>query len=294
MTRKITLVIRPPTEESRTEELRAAVAQLRAEGHRITVRMTFEAGDARRFARGAALSGCDVVAAAGGDGTVNEVVNGLAFTERKVALAVIPMGTANDFARGLRLPLDAMSALRIAAEGKPEEVDVARVNRRCFINVSIGGFGADATQEASRAEKRLLGGVSYLIRGAQKLIQFEPGNAAFHVDDALVHDGDFVFFAVGNASLTGGGTRIAPRAEVGDGKLDVVVARGMSRLDFLSLLPDLRAGTHLESPHVSYFQASKFEVQTRTPVSVNADGEAVAGESFVYDLLEWPLSVMTG
>jgi diacylglycerol kinase (ATP) len=294
MTRKITLVVRPPTEESRTEELRAAVAELRAEGHRITVRMTFESGDARRFARGAALSGCDVVAAAGGDGTVNEVVNGLAFTERKVALAVIPMGTANDFARGLRLPLDTLSALRIAAEGEPADVDVARVNRRCFINVSTGGFGAEATQVASRAEKKWLGGVSYLIRGAQKLVRFVPGNAAFSVDDDLVHDGEFVFFAVGNASLTGGGTRIAPRASIGDGKLDVVVARGMSRLDFLALLPDLRAGTHLESPHVSYFQASKFEVNTRTPVSVNADGEAVAGESFVYDLLEWPLSVITG
>jgi diacylglycerol kinase (ATP) len=107
-----------------------------------------------------------------------------------------------------------------------------------------------------------------------------------------VHQGEFVFFAVGNGSLTGGGTRIAPRADVRDGKVDVVVVGGVSRLDFLALLPDLRAGTHLESPDVAYFRAHTFEVVAEGPLRVNADGEAVAGTTFRYDVLERPQRVL--
>lgn len=292
MGKQITLIIRPPRDEERLAELRRGVTALRAAGHRVTARMTFEAGDARRFARGAALRGCDVVAAAGGDGTINEVVNGLAAAGGAAALAVIPLGTANDFARGLGVPEAVEPALWLAAGGRSVAADLARVNRRCFINVSTGGFGAEATQNASRAAKRRLGRLAYLFRGARKLMEFRPWRARFRADGEVVHDGEFVFFAVGNASLTGGGTRIAPRAEVADGQLDITVVRGLSRLDFMALLPDLRAGSHMESPEVSYFRAHTFEVETETALSVNADGEAVAGSTFRYDVLDRALQII--
>jgi len=293
MGRRIALVIRPPSDESRLAELRRAVMALRREGHRVGVRMTFEGGDARRYARAAALGGCEVVAAAGGDGTVNEVVNGLASVESETALAVIPFGTANDFAKGLGVPTDIAAALRVAAEGVSVPVDVARVNRRCFINVSTGGFGAEASQSANREVKKRLGRLAYVLGGAQKLVDFEPGHAVFRADGRVVHDGPFVFFAVGNASLTGGGTRIAPRAEVTDGQLDITIVCGVSRLDFLALLPDLRAGTHMESPDVMYLRAHRFDVEAREPVTVNADGELVAGEhTFRYDVLNRALPIM--
>jgi diacylglycerol kinase (ATP) len=171
-------------------------------------------------------------------------------------------------------------------------VDVARVNRRCFINVSTGGFGADATRGASRMAKRRLGALAYLVHGARRLMDFEPSPARFVVDGEVVHDGPFIFFAVGNARWTGGGTRVTPRADHGDGKLDVVVVTGDSRLDFLTLLPDLRAGTHLESPDVRYLRASVFEVESAARIPVNADGETVAGRSFRYSLDEVRLPVM--
>jgi lipid kinase YegS len=292
--RKIALVVRAPVEESRLEELRAAVAAVRACGHQVRVRVTFEAGDARRYARSAALGGCDVVAAAGGDGTVNEVVNGLAAVDSATALAVVPMGTANDFARGLRLPDDLADTLRLAAEGRTEHVDVARVNRRCFINVSTGGFGAAATQSAPRRAKRRLGALAYMLSGARKLVRFEAASGVFRADGEVVHRGRFVFFAVGNARWTGGGTRVTPRADRGDGKLDIVVVTGDSRLDFLTLLPDIRAGTHLDSPDVIYLRADTLEVEAEEPIAVNADGEHIAGRHFSYGLLERMLPVVVG
>jgi diacylglycerol kinase (ATP) len=292
MNRHIALVVRPPTEEARLAELHAGLAALRHAGHTVDLHLTTKAGDARRMARLAALAGCDVVAAAGGDGTVNEVVNGLARSGRECALAVVPMGTANDFARGLGIPPDISAALRLAADGVGIPADVARVNRRCFINVSTGGFGADATQEASRGVKKRLGRLVYVIRGAQRIVDFRNARALFRADGQMVHEGPFAFFAVGNSSMTGGGTLVAPRAEVADGQLDITIVKGLSRLEFMALLPDLRAGSHMESPDVLYLRAHRLEVETPGGVAVNADGEAVAGTTFRYDLTGRPLRVM--
>jgi YegS/Rv2252/BmrU family lipid kinase len=171
-------------------------------------------------------------------------------------------------------------------------VDVAVVNRRCFVNVSTGGFGAEATEEAPPEAKRLLGPLAYLLTGAKKLVEFKPNRARFRADGAVVHDGDFVFFAVGNARLTGGGTKIAPRAEPGDGRLDVVLVGDVSRMDFLALLPDLRAGTHIESPNVLYLRARTIDVDAPEPFPVNADGEPLRARRYRYRLLERPLQVI--
>ena len=289
---KIALIVRPPGDEGRVQALQAVVRDLRAEGHTVVPRMTFESGDARRFAARAARAGFDVVLAAGGDGTINEVVNGLARAKHLPRLGIVPFGTANDFATALDLPEDPAAAVRVALTGKVLEADIARVNRRFFINVSTGGFGAQATEDAPLEVKRKFGPLAYVISGAKKLIEFKPWRARFTADGQVVHDGDFVFFAVGNSRLTGGGTRIAPRAEFGDGKLDIVLVCGVSRMDFLSLLPDLRAGTHMESPGVLYLRAHRFELEGPQEIPVNADGEPMRGRRFRYRLLDRPLEIM--
>jgi YegS/Rv2252/BmrU family lipid kinase len=289
---KIALIIRPPGDEGRVNALQAVVRELRAEGHTVVPRMTFEAGDAQRFATRAARAGCDLVLAAGGDGTINEVVNGLARANPMPRLGIVPFGTANDFATALDLPDDPAEAVRVGVSGKVLEADIARVNRRFFINVSTGGFGAQATEDAPLEAKRKFGPFAYVISGAKKLIEFQPWQGRFVADGKVVHDGDFVFFAVGNSRMTGGGTRIAPRAEFGDGKLDIVLVGGVSRMDFLSLLPDLRAGTHMESPGVLYLRANRFELEGPQDIPVNADGEAMRGRRFRYGLHDRPLEIM--
>lgn len=292
MNRRIAVVVRPPREGEKLAELRRAIAGLRAEGHRISVRRTRRAGDARRLARSAAAAGWDVVVAAGGDGTINEVVNGLVRAPHCPALAVVPLGTANDFAHGLGIPLDIGEALRVGVEGRQLAVDVARVNRRCFINVSTGGFGARTTRQARGGMKKNLGGLAYLLSGARNLVEFRLHDAAFRIDGRIVHDGPFVFFAVGNSRQTGGGTPVTPLADVDDGRLDVTLVRGMSRLRFISLLPRLRAGTHLDHPCVFSYRARSLEVQAHGTLRVNADGEPVMGGTFRYGVLKRKVRVM--
>ena len=289
---RIALVVKPPADEGRLEELRRVVGALRAEGHEVRARLTFERDDALRLARRAARARVDVVVAAGGDGTINEVVNGLAGSRWQPRLAVLPFGTANDFAAGLGIPADPGDALEVAVSGRAVAADVGVVNDRCFINVSTGGFGAEATKHAPLRQKRLLGRFAYVLTGARKLLRWTPARARFLADGRIIHEGAFAFFAVGNARRTGGGTRVTPRAEFGDGRLDVTVVCGGSRLDFLSLLPDLRAGTHLQSPDVVYLRAERFEVEPEGTLAVNADGEGVEGDRFAYRLLPRPLSLM--
>jgi diacylglycerol kinase (ATP) len=290
---KIVLVVKPPADDAKLDELRGAVAALRSDGHRVRVRLTFEAGDARRCARGAALRGADVVVAAGGDGTLNEVVNGLVAAGGETALAVVPLGTANDFARMLELPEDTGECLRCLVGGAAVALDVAEVNRRCFINVSTGGFGAAASQNAGRGAKRMLGALAYVVTGAQRLVNFEPMEGLIRADGEVVHRGPFMFYAVGNGRWTGGGTRITPDADPGDGRLDVVIGTADSRLDLLTLLPSVRAGNHLDDEDIHYVRASQLEVRTRSPIAVNADGQPVAGgRRFRYRVLERRLSLL--
>ncbi|HET9984695.1 MAG TPA: diacylglycerol kinase family protein [Longimicrobiales bacterium] len=288
------MIIRPRGADARIEELRQAVQRLRAQGHRVRPRLTFEGGDARRFAENAARAHCDMVLAAGGDGTINEVVNGIVRSRWQPRLGIVPVGTANDFASGLGLPAGVSDAVGVAVRGRPLAVDVARVNRRFFINVSTGGFGAEATAGSAPEQKRRLGAFAYILAGAKQLVGMTPTAARFIVNGEVLHDGGFLVFAVGNARQTGGGTLITPRARYGDGKLDLVVVPALSRLDFLSLLPDLRTGSHLESPDVLYVQASEIMVEARSPITVNADGEPMAGRRFRYGIRRRPLTVMAG
>lgn len=289
---RIGLVIHPHWDVERVEELRGLVERLRGAGHTVTPRLTFESGDAYRFARGVACARYELVIAAGGDGTVNEVVNGLVRSRWQPRLAVVPLGTANDFAAGLEIPSNLADAVAVAIEGRATVVDVARVNRRCFINVSTGGFGAEATEAASAETKRALGTWAYLVTGVRKFVELRPSRARFRVDGRELFAGEFLFFAVGNARQTGGGKVVTPRAQFGDGKLDVVIVPALPRMDFIALLPDLRAGTHLNSPDVLYLQTPAVEVDALQDLVVNADGEPMRGRRFRYRLLRRPLSVM--
>jgi diacylglycerol kinase (ATP) len=292
--RTIVVIAKPASSDARADELQHAVERLRADGCDVSIEETHGRGEAARRAEAAGRAGVDVVAAAGGDGTVNEVVNGLVKSGSDTALAVVPMGTANDFAQGLGLPLDIEAALRLAAEGQAAELDVARVNDRCFINVSTGGFGADATRSASKKVKRFLGPLAYAAQGAHLLLRFTPTAGEFVADGESVYSGRYVFFAVGNARRTGGGAYVTPHADPGDGKLDVMILCEVSRRDFLALLPDLRAGSHIESPAVLYVRASTLELSAGCPLRVNADGEPVEGSVFRYSVLERGLRVVGG
>lgn len=290
---RIGVIIRPLVGQAEQDEWRSRVESLREAGHAVWPRLTFEPGDAMRQARAFARRGVDLLMAVGGDGTVNQVVNGALRTEWDGALAVIPQGTANDFAAGLGIPEDADEALEVALSGVPRRLDVGRLNGRYFVNVSTGGFGAVASEEASPEAKRLLGPWAYVATGVREFVELTPSRVRVRTPSGLLYDGDITLFAVGNGKRTGGGNLVTPRAELDDGELDVLIVPGMSRMEFLALIPDLRAGSHLDNPLIKYYRARRVRVESESELSVNADGEPTRGTRFMYGVEAGRLRTMT-
>jgi lipid kinase YegS len=253
-------------------ELRQMLSWVRDRGHATEVRITWSPGDGEALAAHAADRGTDAVIACGGDGTLNEVVNGL--DGRDVPLGVVPLGTANDFARQTGIPEEADHAMDVILRRKPVRIDTASVNGRRFLNVSTGGVGAEATAETPAEAKSSLGPLAYAITAVRKLAGNQARRAIFS-SAGFELDVDFLVFAVGSARVTGGGTMMTPDASVTDGLLDLCVIEAMSRRDFARLSLRVKKGEHVGLPGVHYAQLPWLKVSGAEPLSVNVDGESV-------------------
>ena len=260
-------------------DLRHLVSWVRDKGHLVEVLPTFEAGDAAVLAASAAHRGVDVVAAAGGDGTINEVVNGLDGYD--VPLGIIPVGTANDFARQVGIPADADHAMDVILQRTPKRLDTASLNGRRFLNVSTGGVGAEATAETPSEVKESLGAIAYAISGMRKLADFRSQHARFS-GDGFEYDGEFLMFAVGITRSTGGGTMVTPMASATDGLLDLCIVERMSRGDFARTVLRVKRGEHIGQEGVHYVQLKSVTIEAREPMAVNVDGEISNAERLAY------------
>ena len=252
------------------DDLRHLVEWVRGRGHLVTVHVTFERGDAEVLTRAEARRGVDAVVAVGGDGTLNEVVNGLDGYD--VPLGVLPLGTANDFARQAGIPSDADHAMDVILQRKPVRIDTASLNGRRFLNVSTGGVGAEATAETPSQIKHAIGELAYAISGLRKFADMDPSRATFR-SGGYVLECDFLMFAVGSALATGGGRLVTPHASTTDGLLDLMIIEEMPRRDFARTMLRLRRGEHVGEAGVHYIRVPELTVEGTRPISVNVDGE---------------------
>jgi diacylglycerol kinase (ATP) len=255
----------------------------------LDIVLTTGPDDARDAARDAALQGYRHVFIAGGDGTLNEVVNGLGSVEgalRGMTLGLLPMGTGNDFAAALGLPDEPGSACEIILAGREKLVDVGRVNERLFINVSAGGFIADVSEAVDPQLKSMAGRFAYLIGGARALLQAEPFSCTVNGRTLSC-----LLFAVCNAPMIGGGRLIAPDARPDDGTFDVCLVSEMELLEFVALLRRVANGTHVTDERVAYFNAPSVTLEFDRELNVNADGEVFAASKCEYTLLPHAVSI---
>jgi YegS/Rv2252/BmrU family lipid kinase len=264
-------------------DFRHLVSWVRERGHLVEPRPTWETGEGEAIAEDAAHRGADAVVAVGGG------LDGY-----DTPLGVIPLGTANDFARQVGIPADADHAMDVVLQRSPVRVDTLSLNGRRFLNVSSGGIGAEATAETPTAAKASLGPVAYAITGARKLADYASRWARFTGNDGFRFEGDVLLFAVGNARATGGGTLITPRATIQDGLLDLCIIKAMPRREFARLALRIKRGEHLDHPNVEYAQLRQLTVESRTPLSVNVDGEPGELSRLVYRARQEDLLVHIG
>jgi lipid kinase YegS len=254
--------------------VRAAVRQVREEGQRVEVRCTCEGGDAERFAEEAVGDGVDVLVAGGGDGTLHEVVNGLMKAEpgAGTALGVLPLGTANDFARGCSIPLAPYDALSLAARGSPVPVDVAEANGVFFVNVASGGFGAQVTAGTPIELKNAAGPGAYALVGLLTAAKMTPYEGRF-VSPSESAQGSFIALAAGNARQAGGGFQVTPKAYLNDGLLDLMVIADFHVRELGLVLDELQRFDDPRNRFVHYRQSPGFEIEVPGTLPINLDGE---------------------
>jgi lipid kinase YegS len=263
------------------DALRNAVVQQRAAGHRIKVRVTKKKGDARRFAAEAGKA--DLLIAAGGDGTLNEVVHGLMDLSKasRPVLGIVPLGTANDFATGCGIPRDPEEALVLCMKGQGVPIDIGKANEHWFLNAASVGFGAEVTATTPPELKRLLGQAAYTVMGAILAMNVHHYRGRLILPDREITASGPVAI-VGNGRQTGGGIQVAPRARIDDGLLDLLVVRQIPAMALVTAARELQQLSP-DGEYISYRQTPWAEVYPEESIPVNLDGEPVRFSSVRYE-----------
>ena len=250
---------------------------------------------AERLAADAEAAGHDRVIAVGGDGTVQEVVNGLLDGRSSATLGVVPLGRGNDFGRSLGLPGELGAAWRVAIGRGTRRIDAARATNgagdsRWF--ASAGGIGFDAQVAAAMVRRRgwQAGRAGYLLTALDELRRF--GNRRVQLAlDGVGQESDVLLVAMANGPYYGGGMRIAPDARPDDGVLDVCVVGDISRLTALAELPNLYRGTHVRHPQVRMATAARIRAEGDGAALVHLDGEPFGALPLDVELVPGRLSV---
>jgi lipid kinase YegS len=279
ITRKVQLILNGKA--AGNEALRNAVVQQRAAGHRIKMRVTKRTGDARRFA--AEAGEADLLIAAGGDGTLNEVIHGLMDLSESArpVLGVVPLGTANDFANGCGIPPEPEEALALCMKNQAVPIDIGKANEHWFLNAATVGFGAEVTATTPPELKRLLGPGAYAVMGAILAVNVHHYHGRLTLPDREI-TGSGPVAIVGNGRQTGGGIQVAPRAHIDDGLLDVLVVRQIPAMALLTAARELQELSP-NGEYISYWQTPWAEVYPEETIPVNLDGEPAQFSSVRYE-----------
>jgi len=274
--------------------IKEAVKLVRSKGIDLRVRIPWNKKDKPRVVQEAVAAGSKRIIAGGGDGTINAVVNGLVGKGKKkprATLGVLPLGTANDFAHGLGLPVEDLGrCLEIACTVKAKKIDVGRANSSSFINVTSGGFGSEITATTPVEMKKALGGAAYTLMGLIKVLKLKPYQGRLHVPGKKPISGNMLVMAVGNSRLAGGGFEVAPNARLDDGLLDLaIVSKGQGSLDRLK--SEMEMPDNPENEFIHYWQLSEFTIETDEDVHFNLDGEPTLQRKLKFSVLPRHLGV---
>lgn len=246
--------------------------KLEQAGYETSCHATTCAGDASVAAAAAAERGFDLIIASGGDGTLNEVVNGLAEKPNRPTLGLIPMGTTNDFARALHIPRDIEDAVDVIIKGETIPVDVGRMNDKYFINIAGGGRITELTYEVPSKLKTVLGQLAYYLKGIEMLPSFKPTNVRIEYD-GKVFEGEVMLFLIGLTNSVGGFEKLAPDSSINDGLFTLMFLKKTNMAETIRVISLALRGEHLHDPHLEYVKANHIKVTSQETVQLNLDGE---------------------
>lgn len=243
-------------------------------------RLTHGPGTATELAAAACRAGHTLVVGIGGDGTIQEIVNGLVGADGRspATLAIIPGGTGNDFSKMLGIPRDSVEALTTIFQGQTRRLDLGRAyggtgdHPRYFVNIAGVGFDAEVAAFLNRRPKRLPAVLTYVYGALVILARYRPVRARITLDDRVL-ERRCLLVSVCNGHAHAGGMRMCPEAKPDDGLLDICIAGDLGRLETLTLLPKVFSGRHTRHAKVELYTTKTITIEGDQPLFVQADGE---------------------
>jgi diacylglycerol kinase (ATP) len=242
-------------------------------GYEVSCFMTHAPNEATEAAKQACLEQFDYVFAAGGDGTINEVINGLSVMEERPILGILPSGTTNDLARALNLPRDDWKrACEIINQRHVVPMDVGQTSSGYFINIAGCGRLTEITYEVPSKLKTHLGQLAYYVKGLEKLPRLKPIHLSITSPD-FDFEGKAMLCLIANSNSVGGFEKLAPNASLQDGVFDIILVKPCTLPELVRLATLALRGEHIQSDRVIYFQTDRLSVQSSEIVELNLDGE---------------------
>lgn len=218
--------------------------------------------------------GYDLIITVGGDGTVNEVVNGMMKSHTKSKLAIYPAGSVNDFGNYLKIPKNIEDFSKIIIKNNSIKVDVGASDQRYFLNVAAAGLLPEVAHKVSSEAKTVLGKFAYYMKGIKEFskIMFKPINIKLY-NDRCEEEKEILFFILANSPSVGGFKYVAPEAKVNDGHLDLLIVEHSDFKDVAGIFVKALTGSHAKHPALKYLQVQKFTIHSDEAIDLDLDGE---------------------
>lgn len=230
-------------------------------------------GHATELARNAISEQYHGIVAVGGDGTAMEVANGLIGSS--VPLGILPMGTGNDLAKALNIPINLEKALWIVTNGRTKLIDTIAYGDNHFLNVASVGFDAEIARDIDKIKRWFPGKSAYYLSALLKFFTYRNKHVYLEIDDKE-YETIILLLAIANGTHYGGGMYVNPEGSIDDGYIDVILIKPVPRYKFLFLFPKFIKGQHLDLPYVTTFKCRSINIKSNDALPINGDGDIIA------------------
>lgn len=275
--KRIKFIINPSSgRQSMERKIDSLIKLLLDDGYILGKYFTEKKYDAMKETIKSCQEDWDLIVACGGDGTVNEVIDGIMKSNNKLPISILPSGTVNDFAGYLRIPKNINEYLQMIKGQKIVDIDIGKLNNVYFANVAAGGILASIGYQADIDDKALFGRLAYYFEGLREITQdgFYPKPfKAKIISEEYSSEEEILLFVVSNSASIGGFKKLAPEADVLDGLLDVLIIMKSPITELANIFFNVLTGEHIRHPNVKYFKTKSITIDTDSDIDIDMDGE---------------------